>query len=307
MIEFYPNKWAMEQSALDSLVPRMMAVRDTSAKSLEKFREKRLAAGQAKLRKVGQGRIAALPVYGAVEHRASFMSMFFGGCSCEEIGMAIDYYSQDKNTDAIILDIDSPGGSSYGVQELSDKIYAARASKPIYAVANAMACSAAYWIGSAASHFSCTPSGDVGSIGVFAVHTDMSKAAENAGVKTTIIKAGKYKAEGNPMQPLSEETQAYIQSMVDATYTDFVKAVAKNRNCSVSDVREKFGQGRIVMADDAAKCGMVDRVATLEDVVSTIKGSVSKSDKAMVSTEVLRMRHERQKQISEKIYKHYLT
>ena len=86
----------------------------------------------------------------------------------EAFGAAFDRAAADSSIGAIVLNIDSPGGSVYGVEELADKIYKARGTKPVYAVANSLAASAAYWIGSAASQLYVTPSGEVGSIGVLA-------------------------------------------------------------------------------------------------------------------------------------------
>ncbi len=94
----------------------------------------------------------------------------------------LDARSVDFNIDTIVLDVDSPGGNYYGTPETSSKIRAARDSKPIIAVANSLAASAAYWIASAADEIVVTPSGDVGSIGVLAVHTDFSAANEKIGV-----------------------------------------------------------------------------------------------------------------------------
>jgi signal peptide peptidase SppA len=155
-----------------------------------------------------------------------------------------------------------------GVDELSKMIYDARGSKPIVAVANHLMASAAYWIGTAADELVVTPSGEVGSIGVFAAHQDVSAAMEKEGVKTTLISAGKYKTEGNPFEPLTDEAHASIQARVDDYYSMFTKAVARNRGVNVADVRGGFGEGRVVGAQQAVSLGMADRVATLDDVIS---------------------------------------
>jgi ClpP class serine protease len=114
--------------------------------------------------------IAVLPVYGVLAHRMNLITAMSGGMSTEQLGGAVRAAASDPTISAILLDIDSPGGSVFGVQELADEIYQARQSKPVYAIANATAASAAYWIGSQASEFVVTPSGQVGSIGVVAVH-----------------------------------------------------------------------------------------------------------------------------------------
>jgi ClpP class serine protease len=132
---------------------------------------------------------------------------------------------------------------------------------------NALAASAAYWIASAADEMVVTPTGSVGSIGVFGVHDDVSAAMEKMGVKKTIIKAGKYKADGVPFLPLSDDAAERMQARANAAYDMFVKAVARNRNVSQSTVRNGFGQGDTVDAEPAVAEGMADRVGTLEDTL----------------------------------------
>jgi ClpP class serine protease len=97
---------------------------------------------------------------------------------------------------------------------------------------------------------------------VFAVHEDYSKALEAEGISVTLVSAGKYKTEGNPYQALSGEAKDALQSDVDKFYGMFVKAVAQGRGATQESVRNGFGEGRMVMAQDAVKEGMADRVAT---------------------------------------------
>jgi signal peptide peptidase SppA len=178
---------------------------------------------------------------------------------------------QDETVSQILIDIDSPGGSVYGVAELADEIVSARAQKPVVAIANSLAASAAYWIGCSASEFYVTPGGEVGSIGVWQAHQDYSKAMDEAGVKTTLISAGKFKVEGNPYAPLDEEAQGFMQSRVDDYYAAFTKAVAKGRGVPISQVRDGMGQGRVLGADAALASSMVDGIATFEDVVKKMR------------------------------------
>ncbi len=102
------------------------------------------------------------------------------------------------------------------------------------------------------------------------MHQDVSKAAEMEGVKTTFIKAGKYKTEGNPYEPLSEEAQAALQSRVDEFYGEFVDAVAKGRDTTASKVKNGYGQGRMVSPAAAVAEGMANRVATMDQTLSRL-------------------------------------
>jgi ClpP class serine protease len=95
---------------------------------------------------------------------------------------------------------------------------------------------------------------------------------ENEGVKVSLVSAGKYKTEGNPFEPLTDEAREAIQEMVDDYYSMFINAVARNRGVSASDVRGGFGEGRVVSADKAVALGMVDRVGSFSEVISEQAG-----------------------------------
>jgi len=249
-----------------------------AAQDIQAARDERVASQSG-------GAIMVIPVYGIIEHRARMVDDVSspGGTSTEAVGKLIDGAINDDRVRAIVLDIDSPGGSVMGVQELAEKIRVARQSKPIVASANGMAASAAYWIGSAASEFTVTPSGQVGSIGVYALHEDVSAALENAGRKVTLVKAGKYKTEGNPYEQLDDEARGDLQSHIDGYYAAFVGDVAAGRGVSRSTVVNDYGEGRVLMAKAARAVGMVDRVETFEDTLARVArnpGRIKKPGKA---------------------------
>lgn len=213
------------------------------------------------------GAVAVIPVYGPISMRQNLMSANSGGTSVE--GLAADFRAAiaDPGVDAIVLEVDSPGGTVDGIPELADEIYAARGTKPILAHANTLAASAAYWLATSADQLYATKSGAVGSVGVFTVHQDESIRAENEGVKTTIISHGKYKAEGNRYEPLSDEARANLQDQVDQIGGMFTSALAKNRGTSVDTVRSSYGQGRVLLAKQALEAGMIDGIDTLENTI----------------------------------------
>lgn len=248
-----------------------------------------LAAGKRNAAKPGS--VAVIPMTGIISHRASMMSEISGGGggSVQNLTAQFRQALADTNCKAIVFDVDSPGGSVEGVVELAQEIYNARKQKPITAVCNAMACSAAYWLASAASELVCTPSGQCGSIGVFMMLQDVSEALKSEGVAINLIKAGKYKAEGHPSQPLSDETRAFLQSQVDSVYTMFVKAVAQQRGTSQAAVRDGMGQGRSLLAADAVKAGLADRSGTLDDVLEKlgVKASGARASAEQTTREAL--------------------
>jgi signal peptide peptidase SppA len=232
-----------------------------------------------------------LPIYGVIGQRMNMLGDISGGTSTESIGAQFDAAMRDDAVSAIVLDIDSPGGTVAGIPELAAKIHAARGQgKQVIAVANSMAASAAYWIASAADSIVVTPSGEVGSIGVFRVHTDLTKALDEAGVKKTVIRAGKYKAEGLPFEPLGDEARAAMQSDVDEYYGQFIDAVAQHRGRSAAQVKAGYGEGRTLSAKRALSAGMVDQIATLDDVLSQLgapKGARQAAKRAEHSTHAL--------------------
>ncbi len=229
--------------------------------------------------------IAVLPLYGVVTQRGNMVEDISGpgSTSTQQFAAALRQVLADDSVGQILIDIDSPGGSVYGVAELAAEIVSARAQKPVIAVANSLAASAAYWIGCAASEFYVTPGGEVGSIGVWQSHFDYSKALEEDGVKPTLISAGKYKVEGNPYVPLEPEAQAFMQSRVDEYYAAFVKAVAKGRGVSVADVRDGMGQGRVLGADAALAQKMVDGIATFDEVLAKMQKNARSSQTRLAS------------------------
>lgn len=216
------------------------------------------------------GEIAVIPICGILIPRADGFSEISGAMSTQRIGEVFRQAVADPGVSAIVLDVDSPGGMAMGTPELADLIYQSRGTKPIIAVANAEACSAAYWIATAADELVVTPSGEVGSVGVLAAHTDRSVENEMAGRRVSYISAGKYKTEGNPHEPLSEEARSHFQAQVDDIYTSFVKGVSRNRKVSVEQVRSGFGEGRTMLARQAVAAGMADRVATLDEVIADL-------------------------------------
>ncbi|MDE1901511.1 MAG: S49 family peptidase [Alphaproteobacteria bacterium] len=165
----------------------------------------------------------------------------------------------DPAVKSIVLDIDSPGGEVAGCFDLVDTIYNARGEKPIWAILNENAFSAAYAIASAADHITVPRTGGVGSIGVITMHVDWSKALAGAGIKVTFITFGDRKADGHPEIPLSEEAKESIQQDIDAMGELFVATVARNRGLSAQDVRDQ--QARCFTGADGVAAGLADEIS----------------------------------------------
>jgi signal peptide peptidase SppA len=216
------------------------------------------------------GTIAILPLFGTISQRASMLSMSSGGTSTVAFGKAFDQVMADPNVSAVIVEVDSPGGGVAGVPELADKIFAARGGKPVIAQVAGDALSAAYWIISGVDEIVVQPSGSVGSIGVFVWYENWAEAYKMEGIQPEIIRYGDYKAEINDWEPLTDEGRAKLQGDVTQIGEMFVKAVARGRGVSAQTARSDFGRGRSVLAKDAVRLGMADRIGTMDDTIQRL-------------------------------------
>lgn len=221
-------------------------------------------------------RVAIIPVVGIVGKRFNMVGdISTKGVSTDIIKQQISMALNDSEIDAMVLDMDSPGGTIAGTKELSDYIHSVRGKKPIIAHANELCCSAAYWIASAADKVFASETARVGNVGVYTVHFDFSKADEQKGVKRTFIYAGKYKTLGNDAEPLAGESKAILQKDVDLIFTKFVDSVAKNRNIDKEIVTK---DAKALFAEEALDRGLIDRIATLEEAVNYAANMVVDQD-----------------------------
>lgn len=278
LAQFYSTVWALEPQTLHAM--RLVVERWAGGVRLS-AEEIRAAIGdapqaaadrRAAAMSAGGAGVAVVPVYGILTHRGYAVDNASQTLtSTERLAATLQQLVADPGVAAVVLDFDTPGGSVQGVQELADTIYGLRGSKPIVGVANATAASGGYWALSQCDECVVTPSGWVGSIGVIQAHDDLSAAMEKAGVKREYIVSGENKAEGNPTGPISDATRAHLQAMSDAYYASFTKTLARGRNTGLDTVRsEAWGRGRMVLAADALKAGMVDRVDTLQATIARL-------------------------------------
>jgi signal peptide peptidase SppA len=267
--------WAMDEMKLAVIID-FLAMQAAGGKLDAAEIEARIGKGREETVARQQGGVGILPLRGVIANRINMTGNISGGggTSCEQFSAMLQAALRDDQVKAIVLDVDSPGGTVSGTDELSAQIFNARGQKPIVAHVNATAASAAYWIASAADEVVVTPSGAVGSVGVFSVHEDISAALEKAGIKRTLISAGEHKGEGVNFMPLADDTKAHVQQLVDEANSVFIKTLARNRNVSQAAVRDNFGKGRLVSAAAAVDRGMADSVGTLEDTLQRFGASL---------------------------------
>lgn len=214
----------------------------------------------------GTSGIAVIPVHGTLVKRTAGLDAASGLTSYTEIAAMLDSALADPQVAGILLDIDSPGGEASGSFELARRVREASAVKPVWAVANDSAYSAAYAIGSAANRLIVSETGGVGSIGVIALHIDQSVKDANEGYRYTAVTAGTHKNDFSPHQPLTDEAKAELQAEVDRLYGLFVDHVASMRTLSSDDVRST--EAGLYFGANAIAAGLADAVGTFESALT---------------------------------------
>ncbi len=265
---FYSEPWAIQPEKFDDMREFLTAKRNGVMWSADEIQARIGDRPTARATEPGSA-VAVLDLFGVMSQRMSMMQSISGGMSTEMVGKAFDAAVADDAVKHIVLNIDSPGGSVFGTGELFNKIYAARGIKPITSVINSTAASGAFWVSVAADEVVITPGGWQGSHGVLWEHHDTSAADEQDGVTRTFITAGEYKGEGRG-GPLTDDERNGRQQLVDKMFAKFTAGLAAGRGVPAETVLADFGRGRMLLAEDAVKANMADRIGTLDQVLSEI-------------------------------------
>ncbi len=223
--------------------------------------------------------IAVISILGTLVRRTGAMDAASGLTSYASISAQINAAINDPSVDAVLLDIDSPGGEAGGAFDLADEIVSARSTKPIWAVANDDAFSAAYAIACSAERIFLTRTGGVGSIGVIALHVDQTQRDALDGYRYTAIYAGDRKNDLSPHLPLSNEASTALQTEVDRLYEMFVSTVATNRGLDAQVVRDT--QAGLFYAGDAIEAGFADAIGTADDALRALAMEVQQRKSAI--------------------------
>ncbi len=263
--------WAIAPNAMQAVLHRITRHAGKDEASLASAR-----AASPTLQGRGTNKLAVIPIQGVLTNDGPA----YYGSNYQTISDAVEKAAADPDVKRIVLSVDSPGGQVAGLPETAAVIAAAAKTKPVSAIIEGTAASAAYWLASQASDITLTPSGEIGSVGVRMMHVDMSKMLDAAGYTVTELHSGDYKTEWSPFKPLSEDAQADMQTRLDATHADFLGAVAAGRGlrASVTMRKGRFGEGRMFSANDALRHGMVDRVqaprAAMRAAIAAVAGGL---------------------------------
>jgi len=213
--------------------------------------------------------VAVIHASGALVHRSRFDMAdctYFQGYN--ELSRKLESAMADPAVHAVLQVFDSPGGEVAGAFEYADRIVAMRGQKPMWAIADTLAASAAYLGGSAFEKLAVSQTGYVGSIGVVMRHVDLSQRLSNEGICVTHIYAGDRKVDGNAYEPLPREVRARLQEEVSALYELFVSAVVRQTGLTADAVRAT--QAETFRGQDSVDKGLAHRVATTDELITEL-------------------------------------
>lgn len=283
MLDSYPQitqaitstPWMIEGSSLRTILDIVNMRMEGKAFSDEEIRIRVDAAEKdkdkrAKMRVQIGGGVGVVSLYGPMFPKANLMTALSGATSLEAFRSDLQMLAADDSVKQIVIDFNTPGGSADMVAETGDYIKQIALNKPVYGIANTAALSGGLWLLSQCTKCYSTPSGQVGSLGVYNTHIDRSEQNRMLGIKVTHISAGKFKTAGNTDEPLTEEAKQYRQEHVDVLYEDFKTVVADGRNKTVDYVEENFGQGKILTPKIAKEVGMIDEILSMDSLLGNL-------------------------------------
>lgn len=211
------------------------------------------------------GTTAIIPIKGVITSGLHPIYRVIGFADTEQIAGWIRAAVANPLVEEILLRIDSPGGMVTGTPELAAAVAAADRIKPVIAHTSGMMDSAAYWIASQARAICCTPSADVGCVGVYQLYYDQTAYLATMGIKASIFKSGDLKAAGHPDIPMTEAQAAHVQAEIDAIGVQFRAAVTARR-----DIDEDSMRGQSFLGTEALARGLVDDLSTFEGLLPSV-------------------------------------
>lgn len=219
-----------------------------------------------------QGEIAVIDLTGKLMKQAASMG---GGTSTVQVRREIRAAANSEKVYAIVLRIDSPGGTAAGTEELAAEIASAGKQKPVWAYVEDMAASAAYWAASQAQRIVANSTAIVGSIGTYGVVQDLSGAAAMQGVKVHVIRAGAHKGAGTPGTEITAEQLADMQRLVNGLNEHFLAGVLAGRGSKIANL-EEIADGRAWLASEAKDIGLIDAIGSFDSVLSDLSSMANR-------------------------------
>lgn len=222
------------------------------------------------LAKIGDN-IANIVIDGVIGKHVSGIEKSSGVTDVDDLTSALEEVAADPAIEGVLLDVNSPGGGVTGVPEAAKLVAKTAQRKPVVAYTDDLMASAAYWLAAGADAIYASQSANVGSIGVYMAWLDESKAYEMQGVKTELIKRGKFKGMGIQGTSLTDEQRAHLQAEVDTVYDWFRAAVTARRK-----VPQSAMEGQTFYAQDAKKMRLVDRVGSRDAAIKELRALIAR-------------------------------
>ncbi len=188
----------------------------------------------------------------------------FGVATSEDIIKSLREAEEDPGVKAIVMRINSPGGSPAAAQEITEEME--KIDKPIVVSMGDVAASAAYYISAPADRIVANPDTLTGSIGVIWVFSNRSKFYEDEGTEFYIAKSGSFKDMGADWRSLTEEEKRYADTIIVEAHRRFMETVANGRNLTLGEVKD-IADGRIITGQRALELGLIDQLGNLEDAI----------------------------------------
>ena len=186
--------------------------------------------------------------------------------SAEDVIEDLRDFREDSTIKAIVLRIDSPGGSVAPSQEIHDAVKKAVDIKPVVVSMGSLAASGGYYIAVAGQQIVANPGTMTGSIGVIMEFANYEELLKKIGWQNIVVKSGRFKDIGSPNRPMTDADRQLLQTMIDDVQSQFVTAVAQGRNLSLEKVRE-VADGRVMTGQQALKAGLVDKLGGLDTAI----------------------------------------
>ncbi|MBX9937110.1 MAG: S49 family peptidase [Burkholderiaceae bacterium] len=246
---------SLQLDAISAQAPEMFSTRKTTRADMERGF------------KVVDG-VAVVSAMGALVHRTRMEADSTMLIGYNDLAATAEAAMDNPEVHAILQVYDSPGGEVAGAFEYGQRLLDMRGKKPMIAIADSMAASAAYLAASAADEVVLTATGYVGSVGVVMRHVDFSKALENDGIQVTHIFAGAHKVDGNPYEPLPTDVRASFQEDIESLYAMFVQAVSTHTGLSTEAVRAT--QARTYRGQTAIDVGLARRISTTDALIAEL-------------------------------------
>lgn len=205
--------------------------------------------------------VAIVPVHGILVHECTWWG--WDETAYSSIADVMVAALDDAEVKAIALHVNSPGGEVAGCFDLAEAIYGLRGEKPLWAILDEYAYSAAYALASAADRIIVPRTGGTGSIGIIAMHVDITAALEKFGIKVSTIQFGERKSDSYPTTPLSDDARKRFQADIDIMGEMFVDMVARNRGIAASKVRAT--QAGCFLGDAGVAQGLADEVLSPDE------------------------------------------